>query len=122
MIELLVQLQCLTDTVYYEARNQPFPGQVAVAEVVLNRVESPYYPNTICEVVYQPYQFSWTLYNHGKLQEPEAYVVATVAAFRATLGSNRTMGSTHYHATYVAPEWAEYEEKTIKIEDHVFYR
>lgn len=121
MLDVLIQLQCLSDTVYYEARNQPFEGQVAVAEVVLNRVKSPYYPNNICDVVYQPYQFSWTLYNHEK-PELKPYTVATVAAIRATLGSNRTMGSTHYHATYIQPKWAAVEEKTIKIEDHIFYR
>lgn len=54
------QHKCLTEVIYYEARGDTKEGKLAVADVVLNRVKHPYFPNTICKVVYQKNQFSWT--------------------------------------------------------------
>ena len=65
-------LLCLTLNVYHEARGEPFLGQVAVAEVTLNRVDDLRWPDTVCEVVYQPYQFSWTLED----KDPPADLIA----------------------------------------------
>lgn len=52
------QVECLTQAIYHEARGEPERGQVAVAQVVLNRLKSGLFPETICEVVYEPKQFS----------------------------------------------------------------
>ena len=142
---------CLAMNVYHEAKNQPFEGQVAVAQVVINRVKDERFPNTICEVVeqgptyeswktrndaslsekervYWPVrnrcQFSW--YCDGKsdkIREKEAWKNAMMAA--AIANSSRTeditLGATHYHADYVTPEWASTKRKTIQIGDHIFY-
>ena len=56
----MLAAHCLAIAMYYEARNQPIDGQLAVAQVIMNRVESPRYPDTVCEVVWQPKQFSFT--------------------------------------------------------------
>lgn len=54
------QVECLAKNIYFEARGEPIKGQIAVAQVVLNRLESDDYPSNICGIVYQPNQFSWT--------------------------------------------------------------
>ena len=63
-----IALACLSLNVYFEARNQPVAGQVAVAQVTMNRVADPRYPDTVCEVVYDHKQFSW--YWDGKSDRP----------------------------------------------------
>ena len=54
------QIDCLAKNIYFEARGEPIKGQIAVAQVVLNRLDSDDYPSNICQIVYQPNQFSWT--------------------------------------------------------------
>lgn len=65
-------LNCLTNNVYHEARGEPTRGQQAVVSVTLNRLKSKRFPNTVCKVVHQPYQFSWTL-KPNKIKELETY-------------------------------------------------
>jgi spore germination cell wall hydrolase CwlJ-like protein len=114
-------------------------GQIAVAEVVMNRVADSRYPNTICEVVKQGpkykgsdvpvrhrCQFSW--YCDGKSDIPKnekAWKKAQDYAYlvlynRITI--DVTEGATHYHATYVKPSWAKTKTRTTRIESHIFYR
>lgn len=117
---------CLAMNVYFEARSEDMLGQLAVAEVTLNRVESERYPDTICEVVWQPRQFSWT--HDGKSDVPrdkEAWARAVEVAKIATETDDMSVvGSdvTHYHADYVRPFWASHYQQVAVVGRHVFYR
>lgn len=125
------QLHCLTEAIYFEARGEPGRGQQAVAEVILNRVDSRRYPNTVCEVVNQgtgrrhACQFSYTC--DGKAEtvtEPRAWTRAEQIAKRMLAGAPRslTADATHYHATYVSPHWAHVYPRTAQVGTHIFYR
>jgi spore germination cell wall hydrolase CwlJ-like protein len=118
-------LECLARNVYYEARGEPPAGQYAVAEVTMNRKASPRYPKTVCEVVYQREAFSWT--ELGVLDPPagtawlRAVQVAEDVYYQRrprTLHSNVT----HFHATYVRPDWSQEKRRVARIGKHVFYR
>ena len=125
--------------VYQEARDQPFIGQVAVAQVVMNRVADDRYPDTACEVVMQGPTYSWrtdfpvrhrcqfSWYCDGKSDktpDTEAYEKALMIAHGVYYGNldDFVEGATHYHATYVLPEWAESKTPIVQIGEHIFYR
>lgn len=122
---------CLSQAIYYEARNQEVMGQLAVADVVLNRVADKRFPNTICGVVFQGVksrrgcQFSFACDGSmKKAREPRSWKAAehlgdlVFRGFRPPL----TQFSTFYHADYVAPYWAKVFNETTVIGDHIFYR
>ena len=135
---------CLALNTYHEAKNQSLVGQIATAQVVMNRVEDKRFPNTICEVVKQGptrpswedtekeypikhrCQFSW--YCDGKDDAPKnekAWRKAQDVAFIVYYNKIQldvTEGATHYHATYVRPSWAKTKKRTTRIEKHIFYR
>ncbi len=122
MIELAVM--CLAMNVYWEARNQSLAGQVAVAQVTINRVLSEEYPNDVCSVVHQYKQFSW--YWDGKSDVPreeEAWNRAQMVAIGVLGGSGHgdLDGVLHYHALYIKPYWAKNMVMITKIDDHIFY-
>jgi spore germination cell wall hydrolase CwlJ-like protein len=119
-----VALACLSLAVYFEARSEPVAGQVAVAQVVLNRVESPRFPDTVCEVVYQYRQFSF--YWDGKSDRPKeagAWENAQLIASAVMAGSQHATlaGVLHYHADYVQPRWAEQMAHVATYGEHHFY-
>lgn len=118
-------IDCLARNVYYEARGEPAAGQYAVAEVTMNRKASPRFPKTVCEVVYQKEAFSWT--ELGVLEPPagdawrRAVLVAEDVYYQRrprTLQPNVT----HFHATYVRPDWSSEKQRVARIGRHVFYR
>ena len=135
---------CLALNTYHEAKNQSLVGQIATAQVVMNRVEDNRFPNTICEVVKEGptrpswedpkkeypirhrCQFSW--YCDGKPDIPKnekAWQKAQDVAFLVLYDKIKldvTEGATHYHATYVRPSWAKTKKRTTRIEKHIFYR
>lgn len=123
-------LQCLAKNIYFEGRNQPWIGQVAIAQVTLNRVKSAAFPSTICEVVKQKKrnicQFSW--YCDGKSDQPKDvkdYDKATDVAIQVYSGTipDVTEGSLWYHATYIRrPFWAYSMKEMVKINEHIFYK
>ena len=120
------EVECLARNIYFEARNQPIKGQEAVAHVTLNRLKSGKHGNSICEVVYQPYAFSWTLdrfKSKAQLKEIKAEALANEIAFKTILGETEdpTNGATHYHANYIKPYWSKRLEKKVRIQDHIFY-
>jgi len=124
-------LQCLTEAVYYEARNQSDDGQRAVAQVVLNRVRHPAYPNSVCGVVYQGSeratgcQFSFTCDGSlGWAIEPDAWERARRIATAALRGGvYRPVGlATNYHTTAISPYWAPDLVPQAIVGDHIFYR
>ncbi len=124
-------LRCLSQAVYYEAALESTEGQEGVAQVILNRVRDPNYPNSICGVVFQGAerttgcQFSFTC--DGALsQAPVAWAWdrASKVAERALAGhvATRVGTATHYHADYVHPWWSPTLAKIDQIGAHIFYR
>lgn len=117
---------CLASAIYFEARGEPVEGQLAVAEVVLNRVASGRYPDTICEVVEQPWQFSF-VNRTGRIppanRASEAWRRAVAVAQIAERGASRLLPRDvlWYHADYVAPSWGRRLARNTKIGLHIFY-
>jgi spore germination cell wall hydrolase CwlJ-like protein len=126
------ETRCLAEAIYFEARGEPEEGQVAVAQVVLNRVSSGLYPPTICAVVFQnrqhyrACQFSFACEGKSRrVTEPDAWHRAEQVAAEVTIGKTYLSGiggSTHFHANYVRPHWARRLEKIDVIGHHVFYK
>lgn len=123
--------RCLAEAVYFEARSEPLEGQVAVAEVVLNRVDSQYWPDTICEVVYQgserrnACQFSYACDGQPEtINNAKSWALSERVAELMMMGAPRriTGHATHYHADYVSPRWARTMEKTTTVGRHIFFR
>ncbi len=126
------QQACLARGIYFEARGEPVKGQAAVAQVILNRVRNPHYPNSICGVVYQNQhwynrcQFSFACdrikdrINNKKLYKLAQHIAAETTAGR--IWFPQVGSSTHYHATYVAPRWRKKMKRVGKIGLHIFYR
>ena len=121
------QLYCLAVNIYFEARSESAQGMLAVGLVTLNRVKSKRYPSTICKVVWQRKQFSWT--HDGLSDTPrnrrawkmsqaiarmviEDYIVASY---------DFTKGALWYHANYVSPTWSKKGKPTTTIGAHIFY-
>nr|WP_276315362.1 cell wall hydrolase [Mesorhizobium jarvisii] len=124
--------KCLANGIYFEARSESVRGQAAVAQVILNRVRNPAYPNSICGVVYQNdswfnrCQFSFACDGRKKrIESPAAYKTAQDIAMAVTAGKifiPEVGSSTHYYAQYVHPGWARTMQKMTKIGLHIFYR
>lgn len=123
-------LKCLTQAIYYEAAREPLDGKRAVAQVVLNRLRHPAYPNSVCGVVYEGSnqrvcQFSFTC-DGSLLRAPMASYWAesrSVAEDALAGGTEPSVGTaTHYHADYVLPKWAFTLSKITQIGAHIFYR
>jgi spore germination cell wall hydrolase CwlJ-like protein len=117
-------LKCLALNIYWEARNQSVAGQLAVAQVTLNRVLDRRYSDDVCDVVYQHKQFSW--YWDGKSDVPienKAWERALLIASAALDGSGHValQGVTHYHAVYSKPYWKDSMVRVTTIDDHIFY-
>lgn len=125
---------CLARAVYFEARSESEMGQIAVAQVILNRVKDPSYPNTICGVVYQgadagtsACQFSFAC--DGLSDEPKnrnqwqasQRVAQKVLSGKAADQVKVVEAATHYHADYVQPKWSFSLRRVIKIGRHIFY-
>lgn len=124
--------QCLASGIYFEARGEPVKGQAAVAQVILNRVRNPAYPNSICGVVYQNKrwrnrcQFSFACDGiRDRVKSRHHWSVAKDVAMATTAGKiwlKEVGSSTHYHATYVRPKWARTMKRVGRIGLHIFYR
>lgn len=121
------QVTCLAKNIWHESRGEPSHGQLAVAMVTLNRVEHSVWPKTVCEVVYEPGQFSWTMTPTLRNSKPagdqwdQIVLLAATLLHRRDLFDDITHGATYFHATYVRPGW-QHLEKTTKLGAHVFYR
>lgn len=134
-------LACMALNIYHEARNESTVGQVAVAQVVMNRVHDDRFPDDPCAVIYDGRhykaesgklipvrdrcQFSW--YCDGLPDEPrnaKAYAVAYENAKTVIEGHYIGLldGATHYHADYVTPRWSRFHTRIVKIDTHIFYR
>ncbi len=124
--------RCLASGIYFEARGEPVKGQAAVAQVILNRVRNPAYPNTVCRVVYQNKrwrnrcQFSFACDGiRDRVRSKRHWSMAKDIAMAVTAGKiwlDQVGSSTHYHAVYVRPKWARKMRRVGRIGLHIFYR
>ena len=123
--------RCLAEAIYFEARGESTRGQVAVAEVILNRVDSRRYPKTVCGVVKQGTgkrnlcQFTYTCDGiPDRIANKRAFLKAGKIAKMMLDGRPRVLTgkATHYHTTAVSPRWSKRLTKTALIGDHIFYR
>lgn len=117
------QINCLAKNAYMEARGQGEEGMLAVIFTTLNRVKSGKFPDSICGVVYQSRQFSWTS-NRPPIKEPEVYAKAKELAQEAVRGKHKdnTFGATYFHSTGIKPYWTKDMKCTTKIGGHKFYK
>jgi hypothetical protein len=125
--------KCLADAVYFEARGEPLRGQMAVAQVVMNRVFSGYYPNNVCGVVYQnanrhlacQFTFACEGKDLSRIDELDMWAQAKRIA-KDTLDGKIWLAevghATHYHAYWVHPSWVHEMKKMYKLGVHTFYR
>ena len=137
------QVECLAKNIYFEARNEPFAGQFAVALVTLNRVYDDTFPNTVCEVVYQGIhnkrgfpklnrcQFSWYCDGISDVTKnvrawKDTQKIANLAMISygsmKSQGLDYTEGAIYYHTHEIKPRWSNSYPKVGRIGDHIFYR
>ena len=124
--------RCLATAIYFEARSEPIKGQIAVAQVIMNRVRSRYYADTVCGVVYEgahkrnACQFSFACDGAAdKPKDKKRWAIASKLAKRVTDGKVwlADIGhASHYHATYVKPSWRRQMKLVKQIGAHIFYR
>lgn len=123
---LTAEQNCLASAVYFEARGESLEGQLAVAEVVLNRARSGRYPSTWCGVVRQPAQFSFV--RRGAIpaanRNSEAWRRAVAISSIAETRAQRLLPENvlWYHASYVSPSWGRRLDRNGQIGAHIFYR
>lgn len=117
-------VSCLAEALYHEARGEGQKGQAAVAEVILNRVDSRAFPSTVCGVVNQPSQFSYTIGGRKSIRNKGAYMRARGIAEAALAGAPRVLtgGATYFHTPSVRPAWSHRFQRTVQIGRHIFYR
>jgi spore germination cell wall hydrolase CwlJ-like protein len=119
------EMECLANAVYFEARSEPIEGQLAVAEVVLNRASSGRYPTDLCAVITQKAQFSFI--QRGRFpradRSSEAWrkAVAIASIARQKLAGSLPSSVLWYHATYVSPSWGKRLTRQTQIGLHIFY-
>ena len=124
------QVECLAKNIYYESASEAYEGKLAVAQVTLNRVNSPQYPHDVCSVVYQKTQgtcqFSWTCNNvdtlvKNKYQWEESLLIAKRALTQPVLHDIiAKTNALYYHAVYVNPGWNK-TKVVARIGNHIFY-
>lgn len=120
------EMRCLAGAVYFESRGEPLAGQLAVAEVVINRAASHKFPADYCGVVYQRSQFSFV--KHGRMPKirtssrawRRAKAIAQIA--HKGLWDSEAAGSLYFHARYVSPSWRHKRQAMATISTHVFYK
>ena len=115
------ELKCLANNIYYEARGEGYEGMLAVGLVTMNRVNHPTkFPGSICAVVFQRGQFSWTITKRNlKTPHELSEYVAYVAMTQSQDYSN--FKAIYYHSTKVRPIWSGAVKKSNRIRNHIFY-
>lgn len=124
--DLSKQMRCLAGAVYFESRGEPLSGQLAVANVVINRAEDRRFPASYCGVVYQRAQFSFV--KNGRMPRirtgtaawERAKAIARIA--HDGLWESEAGDAVYFHAKYVRPKWSYRKTRTAQIDTHIFYR
>ena len=134
-------LMCMAMNIYHEARNESTIGQIAVGQVVMNRVNDDRFPDDVCGVILEGKhyttkegktypvkdrcQFSWycdgiedTPYNEKAFERSQEVAAMVLEGWTGTFMD----GATHYHADYVSPRWAHHHTRIVQIDSHIFYR
>lgn len=122
-----VQIDCMAENMYYEARGEGRIGQIAVGNVVMNRVASPRFPKTACAVIKQRRgnvcQFSWVC---SPRRAPNSSELARIRVLAEDVYFGRVQdysrGALFFHANYVRPKWSKTSGTRLQIGNHVFYR
>lgn len=114
------EFDCLAKNIYYEARGESLQGKIAVGLVTLNRRDHKNYPKSICGVVYQKNQFSWTKHYKGVKLNKEQWRQAQEAATFSLVYRDLSFTATHFHNKTVKPKWQ--LTRVAKIGGHVFYK
>ena len=120
------QMRCLAGAVYFESRGEPLAGQLAVAQVVINRADDRRFPASYCGVVYQRAQFSFV--KNGRMPKirtgskawDRAKAIAKIA--HDGMWDSEAQDSLYFHATYVSPSWSRKKSRRASINTHIFYR
>lgn len=124
--QLSRQMECLAGAVYFESRGEPLAGQLAVAQVIINRAESGLFPSDYCGVVYQRSQFSFVkggrmpAIKRGSLAWQQAAKIARIA--HEGLWDSAAGDALFFHAKYVKPSWSYRKQALATINTHIFYR
>ena len=122
------EIYCGAQNVYFESQGEPSLGMVAVSQVVLNRVKNKRWPNTICEVIWQDKQFSWTHDGKsdriplGSKYQRRLWMKSVYMFLIAHTEEDVTNGATHYHNTSVSPWWTKDMIVTAHIGNHIFLK
>jgi len=125
-VDLSEQMHCLAGAVYFESRGEPLNGQLAVAQVVINRTDDRRFPASYCDVVFQRAQFSFV--RNGRMPQirtsSEAWTRAKAIARIAHEGmwESEAGDSLYFHANYVRPKWSRKKTARATIDTHIFYR
>ena len=119
------ELGCLAMNIYFEGRGESAQGRSAIAAVTMNRVSSKHYPDTICKVVWQRKQFSWTHIapRHHVISDAESWRQALVIAGLFMGGAEMSLvgDATHYHSVKVSPSWQDESKLVALVGAHYFY-
>ena len=136
---MISALACMAVAIYFEARAEPLAGQIAVANVIVNRVMADQYPDNVCEVITQGRlgskptdrvrrnQCQFSFYCDGKSDAPKdeaafRYAIDIASNILGGFWLDPTDGATHYHSIDVSPSWAKTMTKVVRIENHIFYK
>lgn len=120
---MLASLYCLTLAIYFEARGEPLTGQYLVGQVVLNRVASQNYPDQVCDVVFQPYQFSFTTLRSLEMKNDKARNRATSIALDLMASYDAPDDVLFFYNPHLAnPTWAHEFDHVIQVGNHRFMR
>ena len=123
---LSAEMKCLAGAVYFEARGEPLTGQLAVAQVIINRTEDGRFPRSYCGVVQQPGQFSFM--RGARMPEIREHSAAWARARAIAEIAHRDLWHTQaadavfFHARYVSPGWSRTKTRLAQIDTHIFYR
>ena len=124
--QTMIDLECLSQAVYYESAGEDFASKVAVAQVIINRKNSKRFSNSICGVVYQKSQFSFTiekprkLVNVNKKVYAECYEVAKTVLLE-NFRLNSVKNALWYHTKQISPNWNKNMTKVAVVGNHIFY-
>lgn len=117
-----MDIMCLTQNIYHEARGESLQGKIAVGYVTLNRLRSPHFPKSICQVVYQDCQFSWACQDRTEqvnLDEWKDSAEVAVNLLKGKYANNVKNSYYYYNARKVRPRWRHCQE-TLRIDNHTF--